>query len=94
MHNTANLTPAQAVIVRAHARMRRDAPPDPDHNHDRFTPCRQGDDTFTGCPAWRDPDDHYDPVDYAVARVLDVRVEAVGEALVAAGLRPPVWWIG
>jgi hypothetical protein len=35
----------------------------------------------------------YSPVDYAVAQELALPVERVGEALVAAGKRPPCWWV-
>lgn len=39
-------------------------------------------------------DDPYGPVDYITAKELGLPVQRVGEALVLAGQRPPVWWIG
>lgn len=38
--------------------------------------------------------DPYGTVDYAVARELDVPVGNVDEAMVAAGKRPPLSWVG
>lgn len=38
-------------------------------------------------------DDVYTKVDALTAEHLGVSLESVGEALVSAGKRPPLWWI-
>lgn len=39
-------------------------------------------------------DSRYSQLDHATAVRCGVSVESVGDALVAAGLRPVLWWIG
>lgn len=39
-------------------------------------------------------DTRYMPEDYITAKRCGVSVEKVGEALVAAGRRPVLWWVG
>lgn len=78
------LTPSQKLIVQTHERLSASGVK---VNHEGGAP--------GSWPETVNNDEHqYTAVDHATAAVCGVTVETVGEALVAAGKRPPVWWIG